>query len=186
MNLKLAATAASVHWVPAERLGQLQVDPHLRPWLIAQGRLSVRLRSVCGDRYALRLAGLWSGLLNGSLKRKLGTDDDAGLFQDVEMCCADKVWVFAQTVIPDSTLCLNPWLAEMGDAPLDETLAVLSGVERSAYEYAWLPDGDPLTDRALRDARIKPGGLWARRSRVTLRRAPLLMQETFLPATGQS
>jgi len=186
MKPKLAASAAGVQWVPAERLGQLQVDTHVRPWLIAQGRLSVRLRAACGDRYALRLAGLWSGPLSGPLKQKLRTDDDAGLFRDVEMLCADKVWVFAQTVIPDSTLNLHPWLAEMGDSPLDETLAVLSGVERSAYDYAWAPDGDPLTDGALRGAQIKPGGLWARRSRISLRRAPLLLQETFLPAIGQS
>jgi chorismate-pyruvate lyase len=39
--------------------------------------------------------------------------------------------------------------------------------------------------RALRDAELKPAGLWARRSRVSLRSAPLLMQELFLPAMGR-
>jgi chorismate-pyruvate lyase len=94
--------------------------------------------------------------------------------------------VFAQTVTPDSTLCRHPWLAELGDTALDETLQGLSGVVRSSYEYAWVPVDDPLTARALREAEVKPAGLWARRSRVALRGAPLLMQEVFLPAMGRS
>jgi chorismate--pyruvate lyase len=98
----------------------------------------------------------------------------------------DQVWVFAQTVMPDSTLCLHPWLAELGDTPLDETLDGLSGVERSSYEYAWLPADHPLAAAALGEADIKPAGLWARRARVALRGAPLLMQEVFLPVAGLS
>ena len=40
--------------------------------------------------------------------------------------------------------------------------------------------------RALRDAAIKPAGLWGRRARVALRGAPLLTQELFLPAMGRA
>jgi chorismate--pyruvate lyase len=108
------------------------------------------------------------------------------LFRDVEMCSRDAVWVFAQTIMPDSTLCAHPWLAELGETALGETLSDISGVERSSYEYAWLPVEEAVTARALRDAEIKPAGLWARRSRVSLRGAPLLMQELFLPAMGRA
>src|SRR6202011_5465684 len=128
-------------------------------------------------------------------KLVLRTKDNAGLFRDVEMVCDDQVWVFAQTVTPDSTLCLHPWLAELGDTALDETLHGLSGMQRSSYEYAWLPADDALANdspgaatlasRALREAEVKPAGLWARRSRIALRAAPLLMQEVFLPAMGR-
>jgi chorismate-pyruvate lyase len=38
----------------------------------------------------------------------------------------------------------------------------------------------------LRDAELKPAGLWARRSRVSLRGAPLLIQELFLPAMSRA
>ena len=103
--------------------------------------------------------------------------------------------MFAQTVFPDSTLCPHPWLAEFGDSALGETLNGLSGVERSSYEYAWLPgvnplsgdpsSGHPLTLRALRNAQLKVKGLWARRTRLSLRGAPLVMQEAFLPAVGR-
>jgi len=176
----------SLEWLPAERFGQMTVDAHVRPWLIGKGLLSLRMKEICGERFALRLVDQWTGLLDGAHKSALNIRDNAGLFRDVEMLRGDHVWVFAQTVVPDSTLCTHPWLAELGDSPLGETLSGLSGVERSSYEYAWLPAEHPVTARALRDAEIKPAGLWARRSRVSLRGAPLLMQELFLPAMGRA
>ena len=43
-----------------------------------------------------------------------------------------------------------------------------------------------MTERALRGAEVKPVGLWARRTRIALRGAPLLMQEVFLPGMGRA
>jgi chorismate--pyruvate lyase len=176
----------AVQWLPAERLGQLSVDVQVRPWLIGKGLLTLRLKAVCGERFALRLVDQWTGLLSAAHQSALRASDNAGLFRDVEMCCGEQVWVFAQTVMPDSTLCAHPWLAELGDSALGETLSDLSGVERSSYEYAWLPVEHAVTARALRDAEVKPAGLWARRSRLSLRSAPLLIQELFLPAMGSA
>ena len=88
--------------------------------------------------------------------------------------------------MPDSTLCAHPWLAELGDSALGETLSDLTGIERSSYEYAWLPAQNALTARALREADLKSAGLWARRSRISLRGAPVLVQELFLPALGST
>jgi len=185
MNSSKARSIASVKWQPAERLGQLAVDAHLRPWLIGKGLLTQRLRAACGSRFALRVADYWTGLLSASHRAGLRIEDDAGLFRDVEMFCGDQVWVFGQTVIPDSTLSAHPWLAELGDSALGETLSGLSGLERSAYEYAWLPATDSMAARALCRAEIKPAGLWARRSRIALRSAPMLVHELFLPAMGR-
>jgi chorismate--pyruvate lyase len=175
----------STQWLPAERLGQLAVDPQARPWLIGKGLVSLRMKAVCGEHFTLQLIDQWTGLLTAAHRSALRSTDNAGLFRDVEMSHRGNVWVFAQTVIPDSTLCAHSWLAELGDTALGETLSDLSEVERSPYEYAWLKVQDPVTARALRDAEIKPAGLWGRRSRVSLRGAPLLMQELFLPAVGR-
>jgi len=158
----------------------------MRPWLIGKGLISLRMKDACGVRYAARLVEQWSGLLSGELKAFLKIGDSAALFREVELCCDDQVWVFAQSVIPDDTLCLHPWLAELGECSLGELLSTLSGVERSSYEYAWLPAGDALSERALRDTDLAPAGLWARRSRILLRGAPLLAQEAFLPSTGRA
>ncbi|HEY5263995.1 MAG TPA: chorismate lyase [Steroidobacteraceae bacterium] len=175
-----------IQWLPAERLGQLTMDAQLRPWLIGKGLLTQRLKAACPGRFALHVVDQWTGLLSAAHQAALRSKDNAGLFRDVEMFCRDQVWVFAQTVMPDSTLCAHPWLAELGDSALGETLSGLSAVERSSYEYAWLPVRDAVTARALRDAQVKPAGLWARRARVSLRGAALLIQELFLPAMGRA
>lgn len=191
MKPKQARPFQAIQWLPAERLAQLPVDANLQTWLVGKGPLSMRLKAACGARFALRLVDQWTGLLTGSQKLGLRATDNAGLFRDVEMSCGGNVWVFAQTVTPDSTLCLHPWLAELGDTALDETLEGLSGVQRNSYEYAWLPSDDgpggvTLAARALCDAEVKPRGLWARRARVALWGAPLLMQEVFFPTMGRS
>jgi chorismate--pyruvate lyase len=156
----------------------------MRPWLIGKGLISLRMKDACGERYAARLVEQWSGLLSSELKACLKVGASAALFREVELCCGDQVWVFAQSVIPDDTLCVHPWLAELGDCSLGELLATLSGVERSSYEYAWRRADDPFCARGLRGADVAPPGLWARRSRILLRGAPLLAQEAFLPSTG--
>ncbi|MEP6549014.1 MAG: chorismate lyase [Gammaproteobacteria bacterium] len=174
----------SIRWLPAERLGQLSVDSQVRPWLIGKGLLTQRLKAVCGERFGLRLVDQWTAVLGAAYQTALRSTDNAGLFRDVEMSNNNSVWVFEQAVMPDSTLVAHPWLAELGDSALGETLSDLSGVERSSYEYAWLPAGEAVTARALRDAQVKPAGLWARRSRLSLRSAPLLIQELFFPSMG--
>ncbi|MGB6353232.1 MAG: chorismate lyase [Steroidobacteraceae bacterium] len=178
--------ADSIQWLPAERLGQLSVDAHVRPWLIGKGLLTLRMKALCGEHFALRLVDQWTGLLSGSLRSALSSPDNAALFRDVELFHGENVWVFEQTVMPDSTLCAHPWLAELGDCALGETLSDLSGVERSSYEYAWLCADDAVTARALRDAEVRPAGLWARRTRLSLRGAPLLVHELILPAVGRA
>ena len=174
----------SIQWLPAERLGQLSMDAQLRSWLIGKGLLTLRMKAVCGERFALRLVDQWTGLLGPALQSALGSQDNAGMFRDVEMFRGDQVWVFEQTVMPDSTLCAHPWLAELGDAALGETLSDLSGIERSSYEYAWLPAEMPHPRFCATPEGVKPAGVWARRSRVLAPR-PLLIQELFLPAMGR-
>ncbi len=175
-----------IRWLPAERLGQLNIEGRMRPWLIGKGLLSVRMQDACGARFGAHLVDQWTGLLSGDHKACLKVGDSAGLFRDEELSCDGQVWVFAQAVVPDSTLSMHPWLGELGDSPLGEMLSDLSGVERSSYEYAWLPAEDAMIARALRGADLRPAGLWARRSRILLRGLPMLSQEAFLPAMGRT
>src|SRR5258708_20076554 len=119
-------TLDSIQWLPAERLGQVTVDAHVRPWLIGKGLLTLRMKAVCGERFDLQLVDQWTGLLNDAHKSTLRSPDNAGLFRDVEMCCGERVWVFAQTIMPDSTLCPPPCLPELADSAFLPTLITLS------------------------------------------------------------
>ena len=177
----------TTQWLPAERLGQLDVDPPLRPWLIGQGLLTQRIKAACGARFGRRLVHQWSGLLSPAQKASLRVSDTAALFREVALCCGEEPWVVTQSVVPDSTLTLHPWLGELGEASLGETLSELTGVERSAFEYARLAPEETLASAALSEAQERePARLWARRSRIRLRGAPLLVQDVFLPAMGRA
>lgn len=180
-----STSASGTEWLPAERLGQASVAGNVRSYMIGKGLLTSRLKEVCGQSFSLRLIDLSTGLLDPQ-QRAMLNNDSAGLVREVKMYCRETVWVYAQSIVPDSTLTAHPWLAELGDAALGETLAGISGVDRSPYEYAWLGVGHPLTVRALGDAQIKPAGLWARRYRYKLHAAPILVQELFFPAIGQT
>jgi chorismate lyase len=176
----------SIEWLPAERLGQFNVEGQVRLWLIGTGLLTLRMRDACGERFALRLVDQWTALLSPACRSALRATDNAGLFREVEMCSGEDVWAFEHTVMPDSTLCAHPWLAELGDCALGETLRDLSGLERGPFEFAWLPAHEAEVERALRTAAVKPAGLWARRSRMALHGAPMLMLELFMPAVGRA
>ncbi len=178
------AAAPPPLWLPAERLGQLAVDPRVRPWLIGNGLLTLRLKAAWGERFALRLVDQTTALLSAGEAERLGTGDGAGLLRDVDMSCGDNICVYARSVIPDSTLSTHPWLGELGDCALGETLSDLPGLQRSSHDYAWLPADEPLARRALEHAQATADGVWARRSTLILRGAPLLVHELFLPAMG--
>jgi chorismate--pyruvate lyase len=176
--------AAPTEWLSAERLGEFAVDPRVRPWLIGEGLLTLRLKAAWGEHFGLHLVEQTTALLCGPSAERLGTGDGAGLQRDVDMRCGAHICVYARTLIPDSTLSAHPWLRELGDRALGETLSGLSGLQRSPYDFAWLPAHDPLAQRALAHADALADGVWARRSTLILSGAPLLVHELFLPAMG--
>ena len=79
-----------IQWLPAERLGQLSVDAQVRPWLIGKGLLTLRMKAVCAERFALRLVDQWTGLLTPEHQAALRSPDNAGLFRVIEMCCGEQ------------------------------------------------------------------------------------------------
>ena len=169
-------------WLPIERLDQTKVDPRLRGWLVGDGLLTDRLKASGAGPFRLRLVEQRMGTLDPEHRQGLAVGDRVGLFRDVEMGCGGQIWVFAESIMPESTLQAHPWLAELGDSALGETLCALPGFERGVYEFRWLPAADGLATRALRHVEVSPAGLWVRRSRLSLRGAPILVHELFLPA----
>ena len=100
-------------WLPAERLGQLQVEPRMCSWLIGKGLISQRMKEACGERFRVAAGRAVERPSVARAQDRLKIADSAALFRDVELCCADQTWVFVQSVIPDHTLCVHPWLAEL-------------------------------------------------------------------------
>lgn len=172
-------------WSPLARV-ELLAPPELVSWLAEPGLLTARVRALCGERMRFRMLGpLRDAMLPLELRSRLGVSDQRCLLRDIEFRCNDDRIVYAQTVLPDSTLCRYPWLRELGDSPIGETLRRAGlPLEREPLEYAELPRESDLALAALgaRPADPDRDALWARRAVYRLGGEPILVQEVFLPA----
>jgi chorismate-pyruvate lyase len=86
-------------------------------------------------------------------------------------------------VLPQSSVQRHPWLRELGNKALGESLNAVEDVRREPLEYLELPGSHPLAQAA--GAGESAGALWARRAVYRLGEWPILVQEVFLPALGR-
>ena len=178
-----AAPAAGDAWLTLAEC-EARVPPLLVPWLAEPGLLTNRVRAECGASARLRLLRLEPAPMDPEVAHRLGVDDTTCVLREIEFTCGARRWVFAQSVFPQSTLWRYPWLRELGEQSLGESLAAVEDVRREPLEFIALRDRHPLARAALQG---EPGDgvLWARRTVYRLGGPPILVQEVFLPALGR-
>jgi len=157
----------------------------LAAWLVDPGLLTDRIRSQSGAPHDLKIVDERLGFLSAEQRALLEAPAESCFVREVELLAGPQAWVFAQTLVPDRTLELHPWLAELGRTPLGAMLAGLAGLERGPFEFATLPSRHPLAARALRARTGASDVLWARRSWFALGGRRLLVQEVVLPELGR-
>lgn len=160
-----------------------RVPAALEPWLAEPGLLTARVRAACGAATRLRMLRLDPAPLDPHIARRLGVDDAACLLREIEFTCGARRWIFAQTVLPQSSVQRHPWLRELGDKALGESLNTVEDVRREPLEYLELRGSHPLAQAAGADE--STSSLWARRAVYRLGEWPILVQEVFLPALGR-
>jgi chorismate--pyruvate lyase len=184
MPMHARAVDLPASWTSFDRI-EAPVPPALHPWLAEPGLLTARIRELCGNRMRFRMLGpLHATHLSAELHARLGGRDRQGLLREIEFRCLEDRVVYARTVLPDSTVRAHPWLRELGDSPIGESLRSAGGVvQREPIEYAPLPPHHELAV-AARGTSSDAGGdpLWARRALYRLDGDPILVQEVFLPA----
>jgi len=159
--------------------------PGLAAWLLDTGLLTDRIRMLSGAPHDLALVAERTGCLSDEQRALLEARDDRCFVREVELLAGRQPWVFAQTLVPERTLELQPWLAGLGRTPLGAVLASIAGLERGPFEFATLAPAHPLAARALRARPAAADVLWARRSWFALGGRRLLVQELFLPELGR-
>ena len=176
-----------IQWLPAQCLGQFAMDASVRPWLIGKGLLTLRMKAACGERF-----GAASG---GAVDRPAERCAEGGAAgrRTTPHCSARSnyaaavsVWVFAQSV--DSRFDLVPAsVARLNWATLHWAKRCTNCPASSAAPSSTpgCPAGTGWSRARCARRELTPAGLWARRSRILLRGAPLLVQEVFLPAMGR-
>jgi chorismate--pyruvate lyase len=155
-----------------------RVPALLVPWLAEPGLLTARVRAACGAATRLRMLRLEPAPLDLALARRLGVDDVTCLLREIEFTCGTRRWIFAQSVLPQSTVRQHPWLRDLGDRGLGESLNAVADVRREP------PASHPLARAAGAVESSAP--LWARRAVYRLGGWPILVQEVFLPTLGRS
>jgi fumarylpyruvate hydrolase len=172
--------SSAAHWSPLAVVAP-RAPRELLSWLAEPGLLTARVRALCGAAMVFRRLGEpRSAPLPASLRQRLGVAGGDCLLREIEFCATAKRLVFAQTVLPEATLARHPWLRELGDSPLGETLRQSDQpLEREPLEYAELAPDDPLAAAAGAAPASQP--LWARRAVYRLGGLPILVQEVFLP-----
>jgi chorismate--pyruvate lyase len=174
---------AQAEWTPLAAVAG-RVPEGLLSWLAEPGLLTARVRALCGADMRFRMLGpLLDAPLPVGLRTRLGVADTRCLLRDVEFCCAADRIVFAQTVLPASTVEHYAWLHDLGDAPIGETLRRAGQpLEREPLEYTELDAGSALAAAARGPTEDATPNLWARRALYRLGGQPILVQEVFLPA----
>ena len=171
-------------WARADDIGA-RLPTALVGWLSEPGLLTERILAASGMPVAVKVVEERLAFLDAEQQRLLEAPSASCFARRVELVCGGRPWVYAETLIPDHTLELHPWLAELGDSSLGSTLASCKDLARGAFEFAPLPSSHPLAARALSRVAERPDVVWARRSWFALAGRRLLVQELFLPETGQ-
>jgi len=150
----------------------------LHPWLAEPGLLTSRVRRACAGETRFSLLRVERAPLALDHAHRMGVADADCVLREIEFACGAARWIFAQSVFPDSTIARHPWLAELGNVALGESLFGRPEVSREPLEYREIAVDDRLA--------VAAGGLeqpvWARRAVYRLSDAPILVQEVFLPA----
>lgn len=169
-------------WHPASHW-KLKLSAPLYSWLFDIASLTQRLQAQCPSQLRVEVLGeMWEVPWQDE-QLALNLSSPTAWLRHVNLCCRDHPWVFARTVIPQSTLTEEyRSLTHLGTQPLGEVLFSFEALQRTKIKVACLSDAHPLHQLASENLHPKPKTLWARRSTFYLPEAkPLLVQEVFLP-----
>ena len=180
MNSVFSQTSAALpaDWFDAQALARAEVPAQVLHWLRWQGLLTEALRTACGTGFRLQVLRQVSTQLDELSRTLLDVADDQALCREIVMGDQAHSYVFARTLLPETTLSAHPWLATLGEASLGERLQTVEGLSREAFQFARLAPGDALLAGLVPPARQL---VWARRSVFRLSGGPLCVFEAFLP-----
>ena len=171
-------------WQPQSMLDAAQLSDGLYSLLVEPSSLTERLRASCRDTFAVRVLRQTRCRPIDFPEHLLGSDCTQALLREVYLQCDGRPVVFAQTLVPEATLAVHPWLAQLGDKPLGQALFTRQDVKRKPFEFAELGPRHDLAASAvaaLSAADMPDGKLWARRSHFMVSGLPVSVNEVFFP-----
>lgn len=180
----------TVHAAPATPWQSLEDWPvsarprGLWPYLTEAASLTERLRSRDVGFQVQLLAHGHATLTEEDMALLGAKPEEAGYVRQVYLCGSDhRPWVYARSLTAGPS---ESWLKELGEQPLGDRVFANPRAERSPIMVAELDPRHVLHKEALahlsgQERARAAGPLWARRSRLTVEDAHILIYECFLP-----
>ncbi len=154
--------------------------PHsVARWLLDTGSLTAHLRRQSQGQFRVQVLSQQWGLPRPSERRLLGMRErEWGLVREVLLCCYDRPWVFARSVLPARSLVGHlRQLRRLDSRPLGHLLFTDPTMERVPYEICRVAGATiPVAGLVADDVTM-----WGRRSCFLLANRPIMVSEIFLP-----
>lgn len=170
------------HWYDCARHLEKISDRQAQDWVKSESSLTVRIKEL-GIAFNVELLQQTTQSITAKLRGKLETADQQGLFREVLLKQGHTPLVYAQTIMPESTVTgTERVLAELGNQSLGQVLFQTPQAIRSEIEFAQVLPGSPLgqyIQQSLEQEMERP--CYMRRSLFHLKEKPLLVCECFLP-----
>ena len=147
-------------------------------WLLNEGSLTDQLVTAAGGNFRVqRLRQGWQQPLLSEQRLLKLPNRQWALVREVLLICFDQPWVYARSIIPQTTLHGSlRHLRRLQNESLGSLIFRQPGLQRSQFELALLPSMSPYIDVSVRQA--EPA--WARRSLFIIAGKPLSVSEVFL------
>jgi chorismate--pyruvate lyase len=177
--LKTTAT----YWQPRRCYRRSEIPAALAVWLLDPASLTRRLQGLCAGQFRVTILSQTRGRPRRDEARTLGMRRGGlAVIRQVELLCDEQPWVYARTVIPESSLAGRlRRLDRLGTQPLGAMLFADRGMRRGVVELARIRPGESMYADAVREPGQTQVEIWGRRSIFRLAHKPLLVSEIFLP-----
>lgn len=173
-----------VQWRPKACLPRSQVAWPQSGWLFAAGSLTRHLIEASGGDFRVQiLRQEWAHPCPHEAQILDIKPHQICMLREVLLICRGKPWVYARSLLPESSLRGKlRFLRKLDDRPLGALLFSEPSMRKGVQEFAQLdtqslppPGAIPTTAKA-----------WGRRSVYFLHQRPLLVAEVFLPAIAEA
>lgn len=158
-------------------------------YLAEAGSLTERLRARDPGLQVQLLAHGHAALSEEDTALLKAKPEEAGYVRQVYLCSGEhRPWIYARSLTAGPS---EVWLKELGEQPLGDRVFANPRAERSPIMVAELDAHHVLHKEALAHLSVQEraraaGPLWARRSRLTVEGAHILIYECFLPGLSDA
>ncbi len=166
-----------------------QIPLGLRPWVLASGSMTKRLRRAGQASFHVDVLKQQWELPTTSEARLIAIPNKMpSLVREVQLFCNNACFIFAHTVVPKTTMqgSCRRLHALLNKRPIGDILFSDPNMRRSPLQLAKLTPEHIEYQWAVQNISERPEFLWARRSVFYLSERPLIVNEIFFPIISQA